>query len=268
MNIEDQKIMVRINNFNEEHFRKIGYTEPKNTYVEIFVSELPVGSGLKIDVVCAYCGKTFKKSYRRYLETKQDICCEQCKQEKMVHTSLRKYGNKCSLRNEEVQEKSKKKNMRNLGVQYPFQNKTILEKCSKTSIKKYGKNYKKTKTSIQQKHLNKLYGGILNYPEFPYFLDIFFENTKVYLEYDGSGHTLGVKLGHISEKSFNDKELYRSNFLKNKGYKEFRIISADDILPNDKELLLIKNRAFYILLEKNYSKYTYNLNAKTESFEE
>ena len=268
MNIEEQKITVRINNFNETHFRNLGYAEPKNTYIEIFVGELPKGSGLKIDVICAYCGKHFMKSYRRYLETKSDICCDQCKQEKMMRSSLNKYGNKCSLRNPDIQAKSKKKNMQNLGVQYPFQNKSILEKCSNSSIRKHGKNYKKIKISMQQKYLHKLYGGILNYPEFPYFLDIFFENTKIYLEYDGSGHDLGVRLGHIPEKSFKEKELRRSSFLKNKGYKEFRIVSSDDIFPSDKELMIIKNRAFYILLEKNYSKYTYNLNAKTESFEE
>ena len=268
MNIENQKITIRINNFNEQHFRNIGYLEPKNTYVEIYVKDLPKGSGIKINVTCSYCGKEFKKSYRRYLETKSDICCEQCKQKKMEVTSFKKYGSKCSLRDPLVQEKSKSKNMKNLGVQYPFQNKTILDKCCKTSIKKHGVNYKKTKISIQQKYLHKLYGGILNYPEFPYFLDIFFDRAKIYLEYDGSGHELSVKLGSISQKKFSDNELKRSNFLKNKGYKEFRIISSTDIFSSDEELLKIKDRAFYILLNKNYSKYIYNLDAKTESFEE
>jgi hypothetical protein len=52
------------------------------------------------------------------------------------------------------------------------------------------------------------------------------------------------------------------------GFKELRIISSDDVLPSDDELLSIKDRGFKVLLEDNFNKYVYNLNTKTESFEE
>ena len=267
IDIDNQIIKIRINNFNEEHFKKLGYNFKKNDYVYIPVKHLPNGSGVKIKVQCKYCGKIFEKSYRRYLETKDSICCKECKDIKMVETSIKKYGNRCSLRNEKIQEKSKNKNMINLGVQYPFQNKGILDKCVKTCIEKYGINYKKCIISSQQKYLHSIYGGIINYSEPPYMLDIFFEKEKIYCEYDGSGHNLSVKMGNCTEEDFDKKEKCREQFLKEKGYKEFRIISNDDILPDIDTLLYIKSRAFEFLINKNYSKYTYNLNTKIESFE-
>lgn len=141
MDIENQMVKIRVNNFNEEHFKKLGYIFKRNDFIEIPVKDLPHGSGIKIDVECKYCGKIFKKAYRRYLETKDSLCCNDCKKTKIMEVSLRKYGNVCSLRNEEVQKKSKEKNMKNLGVQYPFQNKDILKKCRETYKQKYGDKY-------------------------------------------------------------------------------------------------------------------------------
>ena len=266
IDIDNQLVKIRVNNFNEEHFKNLGYNFKRNDYIDVLVKDLPNGSGIKIKVQCNYCGKIFEKSYRRYLKTKDDICCNNCKKYKMMKMSLKKYGNICSLRNESVQEKSKIKNIKNLGVQYPFQNKDILKKCTDTCIEKYGENYKCKSISKQQLYIHSLYGGNLNYVEYPYFLDIFFDKEKIYFEYDGSGHNLAVKMNFLSEKDFDEKEEKRKKYLKEKGYKEFRIVSDNDMLPNDFVLLEIKNRAFDILLKYNYNSYIYNLNTKIESF--
>ena len=267
MDIENQIICIRVNNFNQEHFKNLGYSFNLNDFISIPVKHLPSGSGIKIDVECKYCGKTFKKAYRKYLETKNDLCCNDCRHKKIEKISIQKYGNACSLRNPEVQNKSKEKNMKNLGVQYPFQNKEILEKCRITCINKYGENYRKKVISKQQRYIHSLYGGILNYSEYPYLLDIFFPEELIYFEYDGSGHNLSVKNGECTLEVFLEKEKNRESFLKEKGYKEFRIVSSDDKLPSDEFLLDIKNKAFSILLENGYNKYIYNLNTKTEIFE-
>jgi len=195
--VENQKMIVRINNFNENHFKSLGYKFNKNDYIEIFVKELPIGSGLKIDVECNYCNKLFKKAYRRYLETKDDICCIECKQIKSQKASFEKYGNICSLRNEEVLNKSKKKNLENLGVEYPFQNKNILKKCVE-SFKASGGTRGKF-ISKPQIYLNDLFCGEIDCIEFPYRLDSFFEKERIYFEYDGSGHEMVVKMGKITK---------------------------------------------------------------------
>ena len=74
-------------------------------------------------------------------------------------------------------------------------------------------------------------------------------------------------MGKLSKEEFFKKEKERELFLYQKGYKQFRIVSSDDILPSTNELLKIKDRAFYILLSENFKKYVYDLNSKTESFE-
>jgi len=263
----NNKIKIRVNNFNFKHFSSIGYVVKLNDYIEIFVYELPRGSGTKIDVECNYCGSIFKKAYRRYLETVDDPCCEHCKQEKMMKTSLKNWGNKCSLRNPNVLEKAKKKNQENLGVDFPFQNKDILIKARKTLSKSGKTNFTKSKVSKQQLYIHNIFGGIINFSEFPYLLDILFVDENIYFEYDGGGHILTIKLGKLSKEEFFKKEKERELFLYQKGYKQFRIVSSDDILPSTNELLKIKDRAFYILLSENFKKYVYDLNSKTESFE-
>ena len=267
MNPLEQIIKTRVNNFNVKHFNSLGYSPNLNDYIEIFAFELPSGSGTKINVECNYCGETFKKAYRRVLETLDDICCENCKKEKMMKTSLEKYGNICSLRNPVVLEKAKKKNQEKLGVDFPFQNKEILSKCRDTSIDRYGDKFNSSSISKQQREIHNIFGGSLNHSDFPYRLDILFIEEGIYFEYDGTGHFLGVKLGKISRNEFLEKEHLRECFLFDKGYKQFRIISETDILPPDQELLQIKNRAFYILLNEDFKKYGYNLDYKTESFE-
>lgn len=263
----NQKIIVRANNFNIDYFRLIGFDPKMNEYFEIFVYELPPGSGTKIDAECNYCGKIFKKSYRRFMETIDDVCCKECSVKKMQKTTFERFGNKCSLRNDVILQKSKDKNQEKLGVDYPFQNPKILEKCVDSTIEKYGSNNKLRKTSKQQILLHSLFGGIINKSIFPYFLDIFFEEEKIYFEYDGSGHEINIKMRNKTREWFDEKELKRELFLFEKGLKEFRIISKFDNIPDNEELMRIKNRAFDLLLNCEFIKYVYDLDAKTESFE-
>lgn len=265
MNEDKNKIKVRINNFNEKHFRSIGYNEKLNDYIVISENELPSGSGLKVERECFYCKNMFKVAYRRSTPKDGKLCCSKCKQIKSEESTMRKYGVKCSLRNPNVLRKSILKNQENYGVDYPFQSKFILEKCAKTSQSRYPKGYRRNSISKQQRWIHKIYGGTINHSVFPYFLDIFFPDDCIYFEYDGSGHKLSIKLGIRTEIGFAEKERERRLFLQNMGYKEFRIISEKDNLPNQAELLEIKDKAFRYL-KNGFLSYIYDVDTKTESF--
>jgi len=264
MLVEDQKIKVRVNNFNQQHFKNLGYVFNLNDYIIIPVENLPYGSGIKVKVICFYCKKIFYKQYRKFFEAKDKTCCKKCSKNKMMESSLERYGNVCSLRNEKIGNKARKRNRESLGVDYPFQNKKILKKCHDTSVEKYGKGYRSVRISKQQIKIHSFFGGTLNCCVYPYYVDILFEEDKIYFEYDGSGHTLGISKGKYTKEEFEKKENKRRDFLKNKELKEFRIISNTDKLPYKKELIKIKNRAFKML--ENYQSYIYNLDTKTESF--
>lgn len=99
-------------------------------------------------------------------------------------------------------------------------------------------------TSYNQIHINELINGQLNYFYKIYSLDIAMIDDKIYIEYDGGGHNLSVKRGEKTQKDFENKELKRWYFLKNNGWREIRIISKKDRLPDDN--IIIENIKYAI----------------------
>ena len=196
--------------------------------------------------------------------------------EKTIKTNLKKYGTNYGLSNNEVRNKIKNTCLEKYGVENVFQAEEIKEKIKQTNLKNYGYennlcdpeqrkqaiiNSRKTlyengttMCSKQQKYLHNLLGGELNYPIDWYSLDIAFPKEMLYIEYDGSGHDLGVKRGYITAQQFNEKELKRDNHLKNKGWKLIRIISNKDYLPDDDSIINAINIAKNKLKDFYYCK--------------
>lgn len=252
MDIDNQTIKIRVNNFNYEHFKSLGYDVPLNTYINIKAKELPCGSGTKIKVQCNYCGKIFEKAYRRYLETKDDLCCDDCKTEKMIKTSLEKYGNKCSLRNPSVEQKMIDGNIKKFGCAFPFQNKDIWNKAHDSYINNHSPD--EIPSSKNQKILAKLYGATQNKPIGPYFADMVL-NDNIIIKYDGTGHDLCVRLGYVSRSDFDKKESRRNEYMIERGYKVARIIHTKDKLPDKRILIMLKDKILSDLIEKDFITY-------------
>lgn len=129
-------------------------------------------------------------------------------------------------------------------------------------MKRKRKKKNKIATSKAQEHICKLYNGKLNYCIEFYYADMLLEDNII-CEYDGSGHDLLVKTGKMTKKEFHKKECTREKVMISRGYKIFRLVSNNDILPSDEELLRIKDVALEKLKEKPL--YIYNLNDKTET---
>ena len=62
------------------------------------------------------------------------------------------------------------------------------------------------------------------------------------------------------------KEEERRIYFLSRGYKEFEIISSNDILPDDDFLVKLKEKAFDILLNSDIVYYGYNLNTDNEIY--
>ena len=162
----------------------------------------------------------------------------------------------------EVRERIRKTCLERFGCEYPSQNPEVKAKIRETCLKNYGVAnsflspivqekkrqtfYKNgtTITSKQQKHIFDLYAIYnsnisLNYPIKYYNADICFPEENLCLEYDGSGHDLGVKFGALTQEEFNQKEIIRNSVIKREGYKQIRLISSTDKLPSDEVLLQI-----------------------------
>jgi hypothetical protein len=120
-------------------------------------------------------------------------------------------------------------------------------KCRVSRILKTKYKFGKHPCSRQQKHIHNIVGGVLNYPVGNSVLDIAFPENKIYIEFDGSGHDLAVKIGQISKEEFDEKEKRRRYSLYRRGWKEIRIISKRDRVPAPEKIKSIIDYACGIL---------------------
>lgn len=200
--------------------------------------------------------------------------------EKNKQTCLEKYGVENVYQADQVKNKIKQNNLQKYGVDNYSKTDDYKIKYKQTCLNKYGvDNYSKTnqfkeeiipkafKTmyensnapcSKQQKHINELLGGELNYAIDTCWLDIAFPNEMLYIEYDGGGHNLSVKLGNLSQEEFKKKEMKRQYYLKSLGWKLIRIICNNDKLPIDKEIIKKINEAKEYLNKTQHSWVTIN----------
>ncbi|TVY09955.1 DUF7487 domain-containing protein [Paenibacillus cremeus] len=181
--------------------------------------------------------------------------------EKRKRTCLKKYGTESPLSNETVRNKINNTVIELYGVSNQFQREEVKEKSKQTLLKNYGATnlmqipehleialskraqtlYKNgdVSTSRQQIYIWNVLGGELNYPVDRINLDIGFLLDKIYLEYQGSGHDLSVKMNKISKEEQKEIDKKRYYYLKNRGWKMIEIISTSqyDYLPNEEVLI-------------------------------
>ena len=199
-------------------------------------------------------------------------------QDKIKQTVMIRYGTDNVFKLPEFQEKAKNTNILRYGYPYTSQSPIVKEKQRMTIQNKYHVNnimqseeirYKQRQscyknqscsTSIQQKYLHELYGGELNYPLGSYLLDIAFPDEKLEICYDGGGHNLKVKLGFMTEKEFQTKEIIRGKYIRNQSWKSIHIITENDKLPSDEILLqILEISKHYFEDYPNHSWYEWNV---------
>lgn len=158
--------------------------------------------------------------------------------EKIKQTNIEKYGHSCSFQNEDVKNKYRENSLKKYGVEYPLQLPSVREKITKTLCENNSQ-----KVSKQQRYINDLYGGILNYPFKSYAFDIYLKTDNIDVEYNGGGHKLNVLSGRMTEEEYIKKEIIRNSIIRRNGYKMITIISTKDELPSDEVLLQMLNQA-------------------------
>jgi len=207
-----------------------------------------------------------------------------CKSEtimnKVKQTNLDRLGVEYTFQSKEVQEKSKQTCMDRYGVECVFQLEDVKNKIKVTNLKRYGydnvlkspiikekikMSLYKNKTGVSsypQRYICSLINGELNYPIGNLSLDIVFLDEKIYIEYDGSGHDLRVVRGQLTEKEFNQKEIVRNYVLKSLGWRQIRIISKLDYIPQDDKIIDIIGYAKNYLSD-NHSWINFNIDTNT-----
>ena len=196
--------------------------------------------------------------------------------EKAIQTKIERYGTSKNMDIPGVKEKIQKTCLERYGETNPNKNEKVKEKGKQTCLERYGDtnvlgrnsslreeiHLKEVeakqgvghgiRVSKNQLYLADLYGGQVNIQIGKYYwADIYFPETGVYCEYDGSGHDLQVQLGNITQEELDRREEKRYFSIKAEGYKLFKIknINRYEKLPSDEILLQMKQLAFDYLKE-------------------
>ena len=198
--------------------------------------------------------------------------------EKMVQSCMNHYGVNNPQLSSEVRERTEQTNLERYGYIAPSQSLKVKARVAKTNLEKYG--YETTlklpevrektiqsfyqnssqKASKQQRYINNLYQGILNFPVKYYNVDIFLSDSNLVVEYDGGGHSLNLVMGRETEEEYIHKEIVRYNVIKREDYKQMRIVSSKDLLPTDKILLQMLSEATqYFSIYPNHSWIEYDI---------
>ena len=279
MGVITKEVEVRLNGNNVNRYKKLGYDIPMRKasmstkheicYVADFkktilvkIEDLPLNSRAIIESTCDYCGKL--KPSTRYSDynkqTKNGMlkcCCSECASLKHKEIMFEKYGCEGAMQIPEIREKVLQTNLRKYGCKTPSQSLEVRKKIMQAFYKNSSQ-----KSSRQQRYINNLYHGTLNFPIKFYCADISCDNLIV--EFDGSGHALSVAMGHETIDEYRRKEIVRHNVIKNEGYKQMRIISTKDKLPSDKTLLqMLYDAKQYFLNYPTHSWIEFNIDTFT-----
>lgn len=162
--IIQEKVEVKINNRNRNHYRKLNYVVEGDMLI-VNVNDLPKGSNVYLDVSCDICNKISNVSFYNYKTcfSKHNLyTCKDCSithktkktniikygvenplestdiLNKMKETNFKKYGNYCCLLSPEIRKKTRETNLNKFGFEFPSQSEKVKQKRKETNIEKYG----------------------------------------------------------------------------------------------------------------------------------
>lgn len=203
-------------------------------------------------------------------------------QEKIKNTTFQNWGVEWSLQNSEVRQKAIETCRSHYDVDFSIQSKEVFNKTKKSLFEHYGvpnpaqspevrEKMSQTlyanssqKASKQQRYINNLYRGVLNFPVKYYNVDIYLPEDNLTIEYDGGFHLGNIITGRETMEEHNQKEIIRNNIIKREGYKQMRIISSKDLLPSDTILLqMLQDARNYFSQYPNRSWIEFSIDSST-----
>lgn len=184
--------------------------------------------------------------------------------EKSKTTNLRKLGTENAMSSKQTQRKFRATMQHRYGCDYAQQNPQIRAKTEQTFLDNYGvksplavssireayqENFKfvnGVRVSKTQISIANYLKGLLNVYIEGFYVDILLEDNIV-IEYNGSGHSLKVHFGTMTQVEFDEKETFRMNLLNEKGYSVIAIENPRDLKIN---LEVIKAKVEVVKNEK------------------
>lgn len=161
---ENQKIKLKINKSTLKHYSEKGYSFKSGETVEVDAKDLTDGSGMKVVVICDYCGEEFEKTFNKYKSQRKVVekdACFKCFPLKQKEVVQKKYSKDCTLQVEEYREKAQRSVLQRYGVDNVMKNREVKKKVFDTMEKRHGYRYAQQSPEIREKTkktLNQRYG--------------------------------------------------------------------------------------------------------------
>lgn len=153
--ILQDKILIKINSRNFNHYKNFIENIKNNQSYEINVKNILPTSHSKLKVMCDICGSVSEKPYREYMNSfnKYNLysCSPKCSQFKNKLTNYNLYGVYNTFQSEETKKQIKETNLKRHGVEFPSQSSLIREKSKETSLKKYGVEWASKSEDVKNK---------------------------------------------------------------------------------------------------------------------
>jgi arsenate reductase-like glutaredoxin family protein len=177
-----KKVNIKLSNTNIKHYEHIFNKNNIGTTVEVHVADLNHKSTVGVECECDVCGKIKKIEYRYYIKniTPHNIytCSPKCSKikrektnlekygvkyhsmlkdvfkEKVIKTSLERYGENFYMQTDEYKKRVKNTNIKKYGETTPLLNSVVRDKIDKTNLGRYGTKHP-TQNQIIRKKIEK-----------------------------------------------------------------------------------------------------------------
>lgn len=174
MGIMTKEVEVRLNSFNVEYYKNLGYKIPMKRATENYfkrygkeyvydfsktiivkIEDLQEGSHAVVCVECDMC-KNNKidvpfEVYNRVVKKTGSYVCKECSAKKRQNTTIKRYGKPFALQSEEIREKMYQTNVERYGVKNYGETKECHKKKIQTSLLRYGTVHPMQSQEVREK---------------------------------------------------------------------------------------------------------------------
>lgn len=150
MLVENQKVQTTWNPLTKQHYIDCGYKFTKmHDVFWINIKDLPLGSKVKVDVICDFCGSVYQKTYKDYFRQHENgDCCIKCEGKKSLYATELKYGK--NFRGNKLKEIT----LERYGVNNIMEVTEIKGKVASTTLDRYGVKSALCKDYVNKKQSN------------------------------------------------------------------------------------------------------------------
>lgn len=157
MFVDTQLVEVGIGGTNILHYKSLGYDDITiGDKIQVQAKDLTPGSHVLVDVICDYCGCTFKRVYKtfnRSRKTNIKDSCEHCSHtKKNTETVKKKYGVNNIIEIDGVKDKIKQTNLERYNVENASSSEYVRNKVRETNIERYGYPVPSMNPDVKKKH--------------------------------------------------------------------------------------------------------------------